>query len=157
MISVDIDSKDIGDLARKYTSIARNDTLKKISSVRLENDVLAFEQNFVLGTTIRLGLSCDESGKLLIRIVSLADNEAGNAVIMKAVKAYSALSGLFGGEKEKGGGGVAGIVEQKTGGQFVRVADDLLSLDPQDCVPFPLKLHGVSIHDGKLSLQLELF
>ena len=155
MISVDIDSKDLGDLARKYTSVARNDALKKISGVRLENDVLAFEQNFVLGTTVRLGLSCDDSGKLLIRIVSLADNEAGNAVIIKAVKAYSALSGLFGGEKC--GGGVAGIVEQKTGGQFVRVADDLLSLDPQSCVPFPLKLHGVSIHDGKLSLQLELF
>ena len=154
MISVDIDSKDIGDLAQKYASVARNATLKKISGVRLENDVLAFDQNFVLGTTVRLGLSCDASGKLLIRIVSLADNEAGNAVIMKAVKAYSALSGLFGGEK---GGGVAGIVEQKTDGQFVRVADDLLSLDPQDCVPFPLKLHGVSIHDGKLSLQLELF
>ena len=64
------------------------------------------------------------------------------------------LSGIFGGRK---GGGVAGIVEQKTGGQFVRVSDDVLSLDPQSCVPFPLKLHGVSIRNGKLSLQLELF
>ena len=155
MISIEIDSKDLGDLARKYLSVARNDTLKKISGVRLENDVLAFEQSFVLNTTVRVSLSCDASGKLLIRIVSLADNEAGNAVIMKAVKAYSALSGLFGGEK--GRGGVAGIVEQKTGGQFVRVADDVLSLDPQDCVPFPVKLHDVSIHDCKLSLQLELF
>ena len=152
MISIDIDSKDIGDLARKYASVARNATIRKISEVRLENDVLAFEQNFVLGTTVRLGLSCDESGKLLIRIVSLADNEAGNAVIMKAVKAYSALSGLFGGKK---GGGVAGLVENKTGGQFVRVSDDVLSLDPQSCVPFPVKLHEVSIHDGKLTLQLE--
>ena len=87
MISVDIDSKDLGDLARKYTSVAGNATLRKISGVRLENDILAFEQNFVLGTTVRVGLSCDGSGKLLIRIVSLADNEAGNSVIMKAVKA----------------------------------------------------------------------
>lgn len=155
MISIEIDSKDLGDLARKYLSVARNDTLKKISGVRMENDVLAFEQSFVLNTTVRVKLSCDASGKILIRIVSLADNEAGNAMILKAVKAYSALSGIFGGKKS--GGGVAGIVESKTGGQFVRVSDDVLSLDPQDCVPFPVKLHDVSIHGGKLSLQLELF
>lgn len=155
MISIEIDSKDLGDFARKYLSVAGNDTLKKISGVRLENDVLAFEQSFVLNTTVRVKLSCDASGKILIRIVSLADNEAGNAMILKAVKAYSALSGIFGGKKS--GGGVAGIVENKTGGQFVRVSDDVLSLDPQDCVPFPVKLHDVSIHDCKLSLQLELF
>ena len=154
MIFIGIDSKDLGDLARKYTSISRNPTLKKISGVRLENDVLAFDQSFVLNTTVRVKLSCDDSGKILIRIVSLADNEAGNAMIMKAVKAYSALSGILGGKKS---GGVAGIVESKTDGQFVRVSDDVLSLDPQDCVPFPVKLHEVSIHDCKLSLQLELF
>lgn len=154
MISIEIDSKDLGDLARKYLSVARNDTLKKISGVRLENDVLAFEQSFVLNTTVRVSLSCDASGKILIRIVSLADNEAGNAMILKAVNSYSTLSGIFGGKK---GGGVAGLVESKTGGQFVRVSDDVLSLDPQSCVPFPLKLHELSIHDGKLSLQLELF
>ena len=154
MISITIDSKDLGDLARNLMSISRNAALKKISGIRLEKEVLAFEQNFALGTTVRVKLSC-ESGKVLIRIVSMADNEAGNAVIMKAVKAYSALSGILGGKK--GGGGVAGLVESKTDGQFVRVSDDVLSLDPQSCVPFPLKLHGVSIHDGKLSLQLELF
>ena len=149
MISIEIDSKDLGDLAQKYTSVARNDTLKKISGVRLENDVLAFEQNIVFGTTVRVKLSCDASGKVLIRIVSLADNNMGNAIIMKAVKAYSLLSGID--------GGVAGIVESKTDKQFVRVSDDVLSLDPQTCVPFPLKLHDVSICGGKLSLQLELF
>ena len=152
MISIEIDSKDLGDLARKYLSVARNDTLKKISGVRLENDVLAFEQSFVLNTTVRVSLSCDASGKILIRIVSLADNEAGNAMIRKAINSYSTLSGIFGGKK---GGGVAGLVESKTGGQFVRVSDDVLSLDPQSCVPFPVKLHEVSIHDGKLTLQLE--
>ena len=154
MISIEIDSKDLCDLARKYLSVARNDTLKKISGVRLENDVLAFEQSFVLNTTVRVSLSCDASGKILIRIVSLADNEEGNAMIRKAINSYSTLSGIFGGKK---GGGVAGLVESKTGGQFVRVSDDVLSLDPQDCVPFPVKLHDVSIHDCKLSLQLELF
>ena len=154
MISLDIDSKDLGDLARKYTSVAGNAALRKISGVRLENDVLAFEQSFVFDTTVRTRLSCD-SGKILFRIVSLADNEAGNAMIRKAIKGYSALAGLFGGKKT--GGGVAGIVESKTGGQFVRVSDDVLSLDPQDCVPFPVKLHDVCIRGGKLSLQLELF
>ena len=148
MIALTFDSKDLGDLARNLISISRNSALKKISGVRLEKDVLAFEQHFAFGTTIRLRLSCDNSGKVLIRIVSLADNEAGNTMIRNAVKAYSVLS--------RTGGGVAGIVEKKTDGQFVRVSDDVLSLDPQSCVPFPLKLHDVSIHDGKLSLQLEL-
>ncbi len=148
MIAITIDSKDLGDLARNLMSISRNSALKKISGVRLEKDVLAFEQNFAFGTTVRVKLSCDKSGKVRIRIMSLADNETGNSMIMKAVKAYSVLSGT--------GGGVAGLVESKTGGQFVRVSDDVLSLDPQTCVPFPLKLHEVSIHGGKLSLQLEL-
>ena len=155
MISIDIDSKDLGDLVGKYTSVAGNAALKKISEVRLENDVLVFEQSFVLRTTVRVTLSCDASGKILIRIVSLADNAAGNAMILKAVNGYSMLSGLFGGKS--GGGGVAGIVESKTGGQFVRVSDDVLSLDPQSCVPFPVKLHDISVHDDKLSLRLELF
>ena len=155
MIAITIDSKDLGDLAQKYMSVARNAALRKISGVRLENDLLAFEQDFAFGTTVRVKLSCDKSGKILIRIVSLADNEAGNAMIRKAIKGYSALAGLFGGKKT--GGGVAGLVESKTGGQFVRVSDDVLSLDPQDCVPFPVKLHEISIHDGKLALQLELF
>ena len=147
MIAITIDSKDLGDLARNLMSISRNSALKKISGVRLEKDVLAFEQNFAFGTTVRVKLSCDKSGKVRIRIMSLADNETGNSMIMKAVKAYSVLSGT--------GGGVAGLVESKTGGQFVRVSDDVLSLDPQSCVPFPVKLHEVSIHDGKLTLQLE--
>lgn len=152
MIAITIDSKDLGDLARNYTSIAGNAALKKISGVRLEKDVLAFEQNFAFGTTVRVKLSCDKSGKVRIQIVSLADSEAGNSMIRKAINSYSTLSGIFGGKK---GGGVAGLVESKTGGQFVRVSDDVLSLDPQSCVPFPVKLHEVSIHDGKLSLQLE--
>ena len=149
MIAITIDSKDLGDLARNLMSISRNSALKKISGVRLEKDVLAFEQNFAFGTTVRVKLSCDKSGKVRIRIMSLADNETGNSMIMKAVKAYSMLSGT--------GGGVAGLVESKTGGQFVRVSDDVLSLDPQSCVPFPVKLHELSIHDGKLTLRLELF
>ena len=149
MIAITIDSKDLGDLARNLMSISRNSALKKISGVRLEKDVLAFEQNFAFGTTVRVKLSCDKSGKVRIRIMSLADNETGNSMIMKAVKAYSVLSGT--------GGGVAGLVESKTGGQFVRVSDDVLSLDPQSCVPFPVKLHELSIHDGKLTLRLELF
>ena len=149
MISIDIDSKDLGDLAQKYMSVARNAALRKISGIRLENDVLAFEQSFVLSTTVRVKLSCDESGKILIRIVSLADNETGNAMIRKAVKGYSVLSGI--------GGGVAGIIESKTDKQFLRVSDDVLSLDPQDCVPFSVKLHDIFVHDGRLSLRLELF
>ena len=147
MIAITIDSKDLGDLARNLMSISRNSALKKISGVRLEKDVLAFEQNFAFGTTVRVKLSCDKSGKVRIRIMSLADNETGNSMIMKAVKAYSVLAGT--------GGSEAGLVESKTGGQFVRVSDDVLSLDPQSCVPFPVKLHEVSIHDGKLTLRLE--
>ena len=147
MIEIAIDSKDLGDLARNYTSIAGNPALQKISGVRLEKDVLAFEQNFALGTTVRVKLSC-ESGKVLVRIVSLADNTMGDTMIRKAIKSYSLVLGI--------GGGVAGVIERKTGGQFVRVSDDVLSLDPQSCVPFPLKLHDISIRDGKLALQLEL-
>ena len=143
MISVDIDSEDIGALVQSLQSIAGVSALQKISGCRLEKDLLAFEQSFVVGvtTTVRVKLSCDKSGNLLIRIMSLADNKTGNNLIQSTIKGYSLFS--------RGKGGIAGIIEIKTGGRLVRKSDDVLSFNP-----FPLKFQSVSIRGGRLSVQL---
>ena len=102
-------------------------------------------------TNVQLDFSCDDSGNLLIRFVSLADNAAGNALIHRAIASYSQIKRL-GGDKK---GGVAGILEKIVKGKVVRVADDVLSFDPTPLLH--VKVRSVSISDGTLSVKADVF
>lgn len=138
MISFEVDSEDVGGIVRAVRSVTGADAFRKISGIRLGKDVLIFEQRFALKTTVSVKLSCDESGKLLIGIVSLAENGIGKYGL-----------GLF-------QGSILNAIENSTGGRLVRESDSVLSFDPREHLPFPLEFRTVSICDGRLSVQLVL-
>ena len=152
MIFLELDSGEIDSLANAARSLAHVSMLEDMDEFRLtDDDTLKVRQSItdipVIGvkTNVQIVLSCDKSGKLLIRFVSLADNWLGNCGIQGVIKAYSLLPG------EKGG--IAGIIESrtKTKGKLVRVSDDVLSFD---CTP--MKIRSVSISRGTLSFKAEM-
>ena len=152
MISLELDAGEINVLAKTARSLKLVSALEKMDEFRLSGEnTLVFRQSFtdipIIGikTDVQVGFSCDDSGKLLIRIVSLADSKIGNMGIQRLIKGYLLVSG--------GKGGIAGIIESKskTKGRLVRGSDDVLSFDLA-----PMNVRSVSISRGTLSVKAEM-
>ena len=156
MISLELDNGDVDRLVKAAKTITHASVLEKIKDFRLiGNNTLTFSQKFTktkdplfgisvgFETNVQIGFSCDESGRLVVEIVRLADNWAGNYGIQKVIKGFLRASG------EKGG--LAGFIENKSGGRFVRIADNVVSFAPE-----PMKVRSVSVREGTLSVKAEV-
>ena len=151
MISLELDAGDLNRLVRAARTITNVSALKKIDDFRLiGGNTLSFSQSFtdipVIGrkTNVQIGFSCDESGSLLIEIVSLADSKFGNFWIQQAINGYLLTSGE--------NGGLAGFIANKSRGWLVRKSDKVLSFDPE-----PMKVRSVSVCAGTLSVKADVF
>ena len=139
MISLELDACDIDRIVHAARVATGEDALGKLSGFRLTDDgLLSFDQSFVLGTTVQIGLSCDDSGRLLIEIVRLAGNRIGNGLLSVAR------------------GSLAGILESATHGVLTKESACVLSFDPRRVLPLPLRLRSVEIRDNRLFAQAEL-
>ena len=139
MISLELDARDIDRIVHAARVVTDGDALGKLSGFRLTDDgLLSFEQSFVLGTTVQIGLSCDDSGRLLIEIVRLAGNRIGNG-LLRIVQ-----------------GSLAGILESATRGMLTKESACVLSFDPRRVLPLPLRFRSVEIRDKRLFAQAEL-
>ena len=139
MIALELDARDIDRIVAAAHAVTGEDALGKLSGFILTDDgLLSFEQSFVLGTTVRIGLSCDDSGRLLIEIVRLASNRIGNGLLRIAQ------------------GSIVGILESATRGVLAKESAVVLSFSPQRVLPIPLKFRSVEIRDNRLFVQAEL-
>lgn len=139
MIALELDARDIDRIVGAAHAVTGEDALGKLSDFRLTDDgLLSFEQSFVLGTTIQIGLSCDDSGRLLIEIVRLASNRIGNGLLRIAQ------------------GSIVGILESVTRGVLTKESACVLSFSLQRVLPVPLKFRSVEIRDNRLFVQAEL-
>lgn len=157
MISLELDAGDLNRLVRAARTITNVSALKKIDDFRLiGGNRMTFSQKFTkkkdplfgievgFETNVQVGFSCDESGSLLIEIVSLADSWLGNHGIQKAINGYLLASGEM--------GGLAGFIANKSRGWLVRKSDKVLSFDPE-----PMKVRSVSVCSGTLSVKADVF
>jgi len=158
MISLEFDPGDIDSIVQTARSITGSPELGKLSGFRLTDDgSLVFDQSIKLKTTVRLGLSCDASGRLLIEILQLMDSRFGNSMIKTGIELGSLVSESFGGKEIS----LADIAANSSKGLLVKVSDDVLAFDPSD-LPFLQKaklnvlFRTVEIRDSKLFVQAEL-
>ncbi len=92
MIKLELSESDLPELFRLGRELSGAEWLDKLGSVRLLNgNILTLDQRLApVSTTVRLKLTRAEDGDLEIEVVRLADDGAGNFILLGLMKLLSA-------------------------------------------------------------------
>lgn len=146
MIRLELSGSDLEKLVRIGRELSGVEELDKLSNFRLlPGNRVAFDQRFYLPTTIRLELSRDDCGNLLIAFPRLADNSVGNFFLQLLVRLLEKLL------PDK-------FVSDKSNGILKKISDKQILLNLGKCFPAgeKIKIKNVGTSDGKLSLDMDL-
>ena len=139
MIKLELSESDLNKLVKAGRELSGNVMLDKLNNFRLlDGNCLAFDQTIILSTTPSVRLSTDNSGRLLIDIIRLADNLIGGGVLWAAE------------------GFVTGKIADKSKGLLHKETSSQLSLDLTKVLPVKAQIKKVTIQHQTLYLEISI-
>ena len=139
MITLSLDSGDINRIMELLREKYQLRELEKISNFRFtEEGLLAFDQKFVLATSVNVKLSCDEEGRIVLDLIRLTENRAGELIL----KYFHRM--------------VTKIIARAGKEVIIRRSDSRLLVDIRQFCELPGRITGIAVTGQTLAVLAEI-